>query len=381
VSPAARLGAFYFLYFSGVGLQHPYFPPYLLSLGFAGTQVAVIGSMGAVATLFVPPVWGYLADRTGRGEVFLRIGAAAGALGWTLVLGARSFPAVFGAMLLLTLATSSLSTLADSMATRVAREAGTDYARLRLWGSVGYVVASWGFGVALARGVEGRWVVPGLVALSAGTALWSWRLPAGPGPRGPSPSPGEAWGLVRRPALLCFLAAAMIHWAAFAPYNLFLATHLERVTGSRGYTGPSFALAVTAEVLVLWFFRSIARRVPLLPLLGAAFGLGAVRWLVTAGASEGWLLAVTQIAHGLCFGAFFVASLTHLERVVPERLRATGRALYGALVFGLGGIGGNALAGALFDAGGTRLAFGAAAGLEIGALVVLGAAAVLGREG
>lgn len=381
MSPAARLATFYFLLFGAVGLQHPYFPPYLLSLGFRGKEVALICSVAPVATLLVPPVWGYLADRSGRTAGLLRLGSAAGAIGWCLVLGARSFLAVFGAVVVVTLATSSLSTLADSMATRIAREAGTEYARLRLWGSVGYVAASWCFGVALGRGGEGRWVVPAIIATMAGAAIWAWWLPAGVRASGPSPSLREAGGLLRKPGLSLFFAASMLHWVGFAPYNLFLAAHLERSTGSRGFTGPSFALAVTAEVLVMWSFRSIARRVALLPLIGISFALGAVRWVITSAASDGRVLAATQIAHGVCFGAFFVASMAHLERAVPERLRATGRALYGALVFGLGGLGGNALAGWLFDEGGGRLAFGAAAVAEVLAVATLVLAArVSGQE-
>jgi MFS family permease len=246
---------------------------------------------------------------------------------------------------------------------------------VRLWGSLGFIATSLAFGQALAAGVAPSWVVPSGLAVALVAVGLAVGLARGSGAGKSAASPPslrEAAGLLRQRELVLFLLAAGLHWASFSPFTMFLAPHLERVTGSRSYVGPSLAIAVGAEVLGMRYFEQLQRRMTLLGLLAVAFVVNAGRWWAMTWLEQGAALLVLQAIHGLGFGVFFVTAIAYLERAVPAALRSTGRALLGAVVFGLGGAGGNQLAGGMFDHGGTRGAFRASVLLELGALALLG---------
>ncbi len=362
---ALRFSLFYFALFGALGLWMPYLPVHFAALGFGGGDIALLSSIHATLMIGVPPLWGYAADRSRRVAPLLRLATFGAALAFAPLAFAHSVPAAAGVLLVFGLFYTPISGLADSLAVVAARRAGVEWSRLRMWGSVGFVLASTGFSLWRARGGAAAAVVPGTTALLIGAAAVSLGLPRLPEAAPRAPSLAEARRLLADPRLLFFFLGGLVHWAALSPFHLFLALHIEGLGLNPVWTGVSVALAVGAEVLVMWAFRPLARRWPLLGILALATLAGTVRWGLMALLASGPAIALLQLVHGLSFGAFFVASITHLERTVPPALRATGRALFGSLVFGLGSVAGNALAGALYDAAGSRAAFGAAALLEI----------------
>lgn len=367
-----RIRAYYFTLFVSVGLILPYLPPYYRSLGFDGSEIALLLSVHPLLGIAVPPLWGFLADRTRRPVQLLRIASIGTALAFVPLLLTQSYGLIAAALVCFGLCATPLGALADSIAVPEARRLGTDFARLRLWGSLGFAAASWSFGQWLGRGGAAFHVVPAIVATAALFAAVSFLLrPTTDVAASDRPSLADAMQLLRRPAVVLFLASGFLHWAAFAPYHMLFAVHMEGVGAGAGLVGVAFAAAVLAEVVAMWRFPQIARRVPLEGLLVACHLAGAVRWALTGTLESGAAIAALQLLHFFTFGVFFVASMRWLDREVPARLRATGRALFASLVTGIGAVAGNNLAGALFDAAGAAAVFRAAAFVSLCAPVLL----------
>jgi MFS transporter, PPP family, 3-phenylpropionic acid transporter len=371
-----RIAFFYFVYFGAVGVMLPYLPPHLRAMGFSGTEIGALLAVAPLLMIVVPPLWGFFADRARSTAAVLKLACLGSALAFAPLLGAKSFFAVAAVLTVHALFYTPITALADTVAVAHVRAHGGDYARLRLWGSVGFVITSFAFSAHLAhRGsaADVVWVTLALFGVAAAAATSIRSL----GATALRPSLSDARRLARDPAFLAFLVAGGLHWAAAAPFHLLFAVHLEDLGADPRWIGAGLALAVGAEVAVMWRFPALRRRLSLFGLLQLVFVASAARWLLTAWAPSGAMAAALQVLHGLTFGAFFVAAIVHLQDTVPERLRATGRALFSSVVFGLGGVGGNALAGALYDLGGASLAFAAAAGLQLCALPCLAWAARL----
>ena len=98
----------------------------------------------------------------------------------------------------------------------------------------------------------------------------------------------------------------------------------------------------------------------------------AVRLALTARATDPVAVAGLQALHGLTFGLFWGSAIRALGDLVPARLRATGQAVFGGIVFGGANAAGYALSGVAYDRlGGAAPLFGWAAGLELVALAAL----------
>lgn len=403
---AGRVAAFYFVLFVGLGAQMPYLPVYYRWLGFTGREIAALGSVSPVALMLVPPVWGFVADRTGGPARLVRFATAGAAICLAPLLWARSWGSTLATLMVWALFASPVGSLVDTLAVAAARSAGTSFARLRLFGSLGFVAGSFGFGWHLGHGGAPHHVPPtaiGLAVIVATSAALLVRAPASDRPGGAiwgdaggagsardaaahegaanaPPSVRDGVALLGEARLVVFLLSAMLHWASFSPFNLFFAVHLSTLPGGAVWVGPSFAVAVLAEATVMaappgW----LDRRGFVGPLL-VVFGMTAARWAAMSTLDGGASMTALQAVHGLSFGAFYVIAVGHVDAMVPARLRATGRALFAASVFGLGGIGGNALAGVVHDVWGPRGAFVGAAALDVlAALALLPAARLHAR--
>ena len=381
MSPAARLRLFYFLYYGSVGANLPYFAPYLRGLGFSGGEIGTVQMLGPLLAAPVALSWAAAADRLGSPARALRL-AALWVLASILFLPAARTPLAVGAVLLSqALADRAVVPLVDAVSMEYVRhEPRLSYARIRLFGSLGYVALALGVGLLL--GLRGDrpadLAVPlTLVACVGGYALAARKLPSPP-PAGERPRLGEALGLLRSRPLLALLAVATVHWGATAPYHILFGLHVRDLGLPAWVTGVASSAGVGAEIVALLLFPRLEARLSTRGLLALAFGGSAVRWFLSAHLREAPAVVAVQLLHGLTFGVFWGASVRAMARLVPARLRASGQALFSAAVFGGGNAIGYQLSGRGYDHyGAVAPLFGWAGAAELAALA---GALVLLRE-
>jgi PPP family 3-phenylpropionic acid transporter len=172
-----------------------------------------------------------------------------------------------------------------------------------------------------------------------------------------------------------------VHWAACAPFHLFFGVFVRDLGLPSDVTGIGMGLGVLAEIGALLAFPRLERRLPLRALFAVAFLGSALRWGLLAGARGAPAIAALQLLHGLTFGLFWGAAMKALADVVPAPLRATGQAVFTAVVFGGGNALGYALSGVGYDRlGGVAPLFGFAAAAELVSLAVVLAPALRPRR-
>jgi PPP family 3-phenylpropionic acid transporter len=120
--------------------------------------------------------------------------------------------------------------------------------------------------------------------------------------------------------------------------------------------GVSASIGVASEILVMFTWPRWGAHWPTRRVLLWVFGASAVRWALMAVVTHPLALSAAALFHGLTFGAFYLASVGYLSKHAPGSLRATGQALFAAATFGVGGVIGYRVSGALYDAlGGPKL--------------------------
>jgi len=365
---APAIAGFYFLYFATVGITLPFFPPYFKSLGFSATEVGVLLALSPLLTLVSPPLFGHLADRTGRADRVLALVAFGALAGFAPLLGARSYGAVFLCFAVSSFFVSSTTSLADSLALRRVASAGGSYAHLRVFGSLGFVASSAAFGF-LASQIDRRAVIAAVACAAAGAA-WSLCLRSRSAAEGRR-APFAGVRLLRDRDVVLLLAASSLHWIACAPYNGLFAIHVTALGLSPSVVAMAADAGVAAEIAVMASYPKLFERIAPRKVLFVAFAGTVVRWAGLALTSSPAAIVALSALHGLTFGAFYVAAVGFMARRVPGSLRASGQALFAAVVFGIGGLVGFPLAGAGYDLLGGHRLFGAAAALEIAAALLV----------
>src|SRR6185295_789258 len=121
-------------------------------------QIGALLAITPVLALLAPPFWGHLADRTGRADRVLSVLALGTCLSFLPLMVVRSFPAIAATCVAYSFFYSSITTVVDSLALQRVTSEGGSFSRLRLFGSVGFVVSTTLFGLAVSS-VDGRVVL------------------------------------------------------------------------------------------------------------------------------------------------------------------------------------------------------------------------------
>jgi PPP family 3-phenylpropionic acid transporter len=360
-----RLRWFYFLVYAGVGVSLAYFAPYLRGLGFSGEQIGAVSLAQQLVAVPASLAWGAFGDRLGSPLRALRL-CAAGAAVTVIGMPFARTPLQMGAVLALASAfAGGIVPLVDSTAVQTLRGG---YARTRLFGSVGFGVSAPLLGFLLSwRGERPADLLMPLayVGCIVVYALLAQTFPSLPA-REDRPHWREATALLREPRLLFLLAICALHWSSLGPYHLMFGVRVRDAGLPSSITGIALSLGVIAEVLALAIFPRLERRFSLRTLFAAAFLGTALRWALLSRAEGAVALVSLQLLHALSFGVWWGCAVEAMQRVVPERLRATGQALFSAVVFGAGNGLGYALSGAGYDRfGSVAPLFACAAAVEL----------------
>ncbi len=315
---ARSLIVFYVLFFMFVGVTLPFLPVYYRSLGLEASQVGLLLSVGPLFALLVPTLWGQVADRTGRPGAVLLLVCLGSLAGFSILLTARTFAGVLGSLALFSFFNAATTTLIDSLALQQVADRGGSFARIRTWGSAGFVVSTLSFGFFVE--VIDRRVVLAALALIAAFTGWALAslafLPARPRV-GPRADLAGTFDLLRQPQLRWLLVASGAHWVASAPYHGSLGMHFTALGFSPSILSLSASVAVGSEVLVFATWPRVSARLAPRRLLLLAFLVSALRWAVMGLTSSPAVLVALAALHGLSFGAFYVASISWVADRAP----------------------------------------------------------------
>jgi len=360
--PYWRLSGFYFFYFATVGIFIPYWGLYLKESGFNPAQIGELSAMLSGTRIVAPILWGWIADRTGRNLRIIRIAAfftAAFFAGFLFIHGYFWFAWI-------TIGFSFFWNAAlpqfEAVTLYHLKTEAHRYSRIRLWGSIGFIVAVLGVGRLL--DYQPPDFIP--IAITAlMTLIWLVSLitPTIQAPHHEAATVGITQ-IMRRPELWAFLVVYMLLQFAHAPYYVFYSIYLKHYQYTASLTGFLWALAVFAEIVLFIYMLRILKRFSLRAILLISILLSVVRWLMIAWCVDYlWLMLFAQLLHAATFAGVHVAAIHLVHLYFGDRHQGKGQALYTSLTFGLGGMLGSYFSGYYWDLLGAEFVYSVSAAL------------------
>jgi PPP family 3-phenylpropionic acid transporter len=315
---------------------------------------------------FAPKLWGGLADHIGRRAGIVRTVAWASLASFGGVFFGSGFWWLFAVMAGMSFFWSASLPLVEATTLSHLRDAAARYGHIRLWGSVGFIVAVVGLGYALKSWPVGLlpWVA---AALLAGIALFARAIPEAP----PAPHEADAvpvWRVLCRPEVLAFIAGGFFMAAAHGAYYTFYSIYLVLHGYGKDTVGWLWALGVVCEIGVFLWMPRLFRAFGLREILLASYALAVLRFLLIGWGVESLaLLILAQTLHAATFGSHHAAAVAVAHRFFRGRHQARGQALYNGISFGGGGTAGGLLSGYAWDAVGPAWTFTLAAACALAA--------------
>jgi nucleoside transporter len=374
-----RLSIMMFLQYAIWGAWLPILFPFLQEhRHFTIDQIKMMFAVGAIGAIIAPFVAGQIADRFFATEKFVGLSHLVGAvLMWKLA-DIESYQDFLWFSLAYSLVYCPTMPLTNSLAFHHLPDRDRDFGKVRLWGTIGWIVVGIAVGqwllhhytpagdpsqemidAAYADGRADAFRLSAILGLAMG--VYSFTLPHTPPTIGRRQNATfEALGeITRSPLIQLFLITvpiACIHQFYFVHTSGFLsafqskaATTINSIFGVGG--GGLMTIGQMSEIAVLALIPLIAKKVSRKPILIVGCAAYALRmalfaYVQTFPADQQIAVLVAGIAlHGVCFGCFLFLAFMIVDEETSADVRASAQSLYNMVVVGVGIIVGSWLSG------------------------------------
>ncbi|WP_426206581.1 nucleoside permease [Pseudomonas sp. TWP3-1] len=361
----ARLSVMMFLQFFIWGGWFVTLGTFLASnLGASGGQIGMAFSTQSWGAIIAPFVIGLIADRWFNAERILAVLHLLGAVLLYRLYSATDFAAFYPFVLAYMVIYMPTLALVNSVAFRQMRDPALEFSRIRVWGTVGWIVAglvisfgfAWDSSASIASGgLRNTFLMAAIASLLLG--LYSFSLPATAPLKRESANVGikqllglDALGLLKDRSYLVFFIASILICIPLAFYyqnaNPFLA--------EIGMTNPTAKMAIgqVSEVLFMLLLPLFIQRFGIKLTLLVGMLAWALRYALFAYGNNGDLafMLFTGIAlHGICYDFFFVSGQIYTDAKASERFRSSAQGLITLATYGVGMLIGFWVAGQVTD--------------------------------
>ncbi len=359
----------YFFYFGAMGVYLPFFNLYCLDIGFTGFQIGSLSAIRAAVLIIFSLLWGLLADRKGlRRPIYIVCSFASTAL-WALFLLTTDF----GFMVVITVLYGAfyapIIAFLEAFAMDVLGKTKNRYGQTRAWGSVAFITVV----LLLGQLIDTFSVhiiivlVLGISALQTMSTLMMPRL----APQRIAQA-HEASELFTGPTVI-FLLCAFMMLVSHGAYYGFFSIHLAELGLGGGFIGLCWALASTAEVVVMINSGRLFARLSFKKVLAISFAAATLRWGILFVTQSAAVILASQLLHAVTYGAFHMAGILYMDQLAPASDKTLGQALNNAVTYGLGLTVGFFISGALYETGNSGPLFLFSAGVSLaGGLLFVG---------
>ncbi len=354
--PYWRLSAFYLCFFAVLGGLAPYWGPYLKAQGFSALEIGLLIAILHGTKIIAPNIWGWIADRSGHRMWVVRLGSLVALMSFAGVLVSNQFWWLALVMTVFSFFWNAALPQFEANTMNHLGSAAHTYGRIRLWGSVGFIIAVLAFGELI--DVYGVDLLPWLILLAFAGLFVSAQLSPEAGQQRQTRSAEPILRVLFRPEVAGFLLACFLLQASHGPYYAFFSIYLESHGYRSSMIGVLWAVGVVAEIgLFLLMHRLLPRFGPrLLFLLAVQFTV--LRWVLIGAVPDSLpVLLGAQALHAASFGVYHAVGIHLVNRFFVGRNQGRGQALYSSITFGAGVAVGSLGAGLLWDQVGGSMTF------------------------
>ena len=330
---STRLAFYYAAYFAVIGILLPFWPVWLSAKGLTATQIGLVLASAPFVRAFASPLIAQYADQKGLRQPIIMGLTTVAAAAFAAFYFISGFRAIILVTVLFFMFFSASQPLAESLTMHVVRTESANYGRIRLWGSITFIVAAVGGGAIL----EGRNADVIFYLSLAGLGLLFLvcvmlpraRFQASPSGRSP------LLELFKIKTFLLMLSAAALIQSSHAVVYSFSTIHWKSIGYSETLIGLLWAEGVVAEIILFHYSAAVLRHFSpvMLIIMGAAAGV--LRWTIMGTTDALPALFIAQALHGLTFGAAHLGAIHYISDTIPPHLSATAQSLLSAVVMGI----------------------------------------------
>lgn len=353
-----KLSFNYFVYFGILGLVVPYLSIFLDGRGYNSLEIGEILAVFTATKIIGPTLWATMADKTGKQLSIIQLGSCSALLAFTCLFWVSGYwPVTFVLAVFSLFWTAILPQLEVMTLTSIRRQAKI-YSRIRLWGSVGFIVLAVVTGEIIEKFGSEAFTVMGWVILAM---LFASSLTLKQ-PRLTPHKTDNSHSIIEKliaPSFIFFFISGLLLQVSFGPYYSFFAIYLRDLSYPSYAIGLFISVGVLAEIGIFFIAGKLYQYFGARILIVFSLLVTSIRWYITGHyADNAYILFLSQLFHAASFGLYHSASIQFLQKHFENQQQNRGQAIYIAGVYGVGGALGAYVSGVLWRDGlGASLSF------------------------
>jgi PPP family 3-phenylpropionic acid transporter len=354
---SSHFALFYALYFALLGCIAPFWGLYLQHLEFSASDIGLLMGMFGVVRILAPNIWAAQARHFNSTLHMIRLAGLLTVVSFTLIFVARDLVWVAVVMVAYGFFWAAMLPQYEALCMESLGNQLDRYSRVRLWGSLGFVMTvgvlgavfdQWG--IALLPVI--MWILMVLITVN------TWLVSQDKRPKEQVLGQASFLSLLTSKAVIGFIVVNIFLQISFGPYYTFFSIFLESAGYSASLIGVFWAIGVIAEVILFWQFGRIMHLMSWRTWIAVSLIVTGIRWALTGYLLHSiWTLILLQTLHAFSFAAMHAVSMRYIQSLFPGSLQARGQALYSSVSFGLGGAIGAFASGLLWESLGGTLVF------------------------
>ena len=346
---------FYAVEFIGVGVFMPYMAMFFIRKNLTSIEVGYLLAITPFAGFISQPFWGLISDKLNLTRTLVTIGCFVTSV---LVL-ALTFTDSFWALLLIVAIMSIIrspihpNVAALALSHLESRGKQDEYGKFRLWGSVGFVLATvFAGGLLFEDNLSLTIYIYSISMFILGVI--SFFLPDR------QVSSNIQWKdglslLSGHIELRVLLIGIVCVGVTLGITNQYLVVYLNELDASAWMIGATVAISAIPEIPIMSYAEKLIRKWGLRITYLVGLSVLPLRWFLNMMITDSLVALYVQTLHGIAIGSLLCIGVIYVDRILPVEWRASGQALYVSSLHGLGPSLGLFVAGLIMTVGNTRL--------------------------
>jgi len=373
----SRLGTMMFLQYALWGAWLPVTARYLSAsisdggLGFSGGQIGMIlglaGSIGAIASPFIA---GQIADRYFSTERILAFLVTTGAIVKWVTASQTDYQSWLVLSIIYSVLYMPTLALSNSISFAHIDDQENDFPKIRVWGTIGWIVASWAFPMIwLQTDLQLQWMPPFIVGaeipnvtsrladalkfssiISISYGAFCFLLPHTPPKRDAVEKLAfkKAFDLFQYSSFTILVVASLAVSIIHQIYFLQTGPFLSHIGIPDSQIGPAMTIGQFAEILAMAYLGFFLKRLGFKKVITIGIAAYFFRYAIFGTAMlPVWIIVVSQVFHGFCYAFFFATAYIYVDKLADQDVRHSAQTVFGIIILGGGPVIGGWLSGYL----------------------------------
>ncbi len=333
---SVKLGLNYGSFYLYAGIFVPFLGLWLKSRGLTASEIGIIIAIPHIMKIISAPVISQMADKREEYWRPLMICTGISLFFFSFYFIANNFLTIFMVSVAVSLVMPAMMPLLETITLNQVRRCNLNYGRIRSVGSLSFIVATLSFGLFLKSNSVDYviWATFIALALFLITALF---LPRGNRRLSSTFDQDKSRPirimLVNRDFIIFLVIVGLLQMSHGVYYSMG-SIHWKENGIEEDIIGLLWAIGVIAEIGIFVFCDKLISRFNTYYFLIIIALFGALRWGIIAVSFSVPLLLVTQLIHGLTYGAAHLVAIKYISSNISDKYSGTAQSLYSALPLG-----------------------------------------------